>query len=268
VPGEGSVPEIDTSTPSVARMYDYYLGGKDNYQVDREAADRVRAAVPEVGDLALENRAFLRRAVRFLVRRGVRQFLDIGSGLPTAGNTHEIAQEIVPDARVVYVDNDPVVLTHGRALLATNEHTTVVQADLRRPGELVERAKATGLVDFDEPVGVLMMAIMHFLAEDERDAIMGGLRDALAPGSHLAASHVTAQGRPAEAAKQVEAVYAATPTPLYFRDRDDIAPFFAGFELYEPGLVTLDEWNPDNDPVDPSAGDVGKWGFCAVGRKP
>jgi O-methyltransferase involved in polyketide biosynthesis len=262
--GDPSIPHIDVSRPSVARMYDYYLGGKDNYRVDREAVDRVAEAMPEIRQLAQENRAFLRRAVRYMARQGIRQFIDIGSGLPTAGNTHEIAQEVVPGARVVYVDNDPVVLAHGRALLASDDNTAVATADMHRPAEVLQHQQTNKLIDFNEPVGVLMIAMVHFLTVDERPAVMGHLRDALAPGSHLAATHVTTDGKSAEAVAKIEAVYATTPTPIYFRDRAEVGLFFDGFDLVEPGLVTLEGWHPD--PADP-APEATKWLYGAVGRK-
>jgi hypothetical protein len=180
---------IDTSRPSVARMYDYYLDGKDNYAVDRAAVAKVAEVLPEVRQVARENRAFLRRAVRYMARQGIRQFIDVGSGLPTAGNTHEIAQEIIPGARVVYVDNDPVVLAHGRALLAADDNTTVATADLHNPDDVLGHAETTRLIDFDEPVGILLIAMVHFLTSEERPKVMGRLRDALAPGSHITATH-------------------------------------------------------------------------------
>ncbi|MGI5231925.1 SAM-dependent methyltransferase [Actinoallomurus sp. CA-142502] len=259
-----TIPQIDVSRPSVARMYDYYLGGKDNYRVDREAVDRVADAMPEIRQLAQENRAFLRRAVRYMARQGIRQFIDIGSGLPTVGNTHEIAQEINPDARVVYVDNDPVVLAHGRALLAADDNTAVATADMHYPDQVLEHPQTLKLIDFNEPVGVLMIAMVHFLTVEERSAVMSRLRDALAPGSHLTATHVTTDGKAAEAVAQIEAVYATTPTPIYFRDHAEIGHFFDGFDLVDPGLVTLDVWRPD--PEDP-APDATGWLYGAVGRK-
>ncbi|GAA4505083.1 hypothetical protein GCM10023191_060340 [Actinoallomurus oryzae] len=173
--------------------------------MDREAVDRVAEAMPEI-----------------------RQFIDIGSGLPTVGNTHEIAQEINPDARVVYVDNDPVVLAHGRALLAADDNTTVATADMHRPEEVLEHPKTRKLIDFNEPVGVLMIAMVHFLTVEERPAGMGRLRDALAPGSHLSATHGTADGKSAEAAADIEAVYATTPTPVSFRSHEEVSPACRG----------------------------------------
>ncbi|EXG81681.1 Protein of unknown function (DUF574) [Cryptosporangium arvum DSM 44712] len=256
---------IDTSRPHVARMYDYYLGGKDNFQVDRDAVAAVEVAMPEVRQLALENRAFLRRAVRFMAQTGIRQFIDIGAGLPTVGNTHEIAQRAAPDAHVVYVDKDPIVLAHGRALLATDDRTTVVTADLREPRKVIEHPDVRELIDFDRPVGVMLIAMTHFLRTDEFDPVIGALRDALAPGSHLAATHVTVDNHPPEAVDGVEAAYRATPTPIYFRREDEIAAVFAGFELVEPGLVTIDKWRPD--PVDP-APEPTHWLIGGVGRRP
>ncbi|MEV4707898.1 SAM-dependent methyltransferase [Actinoplanes sp. NPDC049316] len=256
---------IDTTRPHVARMYDYYLGGKDNFAVDREAVAAVEAAMPEVRQLALENRAFLRRAVTYMTRAGIRQFIDIGAGLPTAGNTHEVAQATAPGARVVYVDNDPIVLAHGRALLATNADTTVVTADLRDPDEVIGHDEVRELIDFTRPVGVLLIAMTHFLREDERDWVMGTLRESLAPGSYLAATHVTVDGHSPGAVEGVEAAYRKTPTPIYFRRHDEISRFFDGFELVEPGLVTVDEWRPDpNDP----APEPTRWLYGGVGRRP
>lgn len=256
---------IDTSKPSVARMYDYYLDGKDNFQVDRDAVDRVAQAMPEIRRLARENRAFLRRAVRYMTRQGIRQFIDIGSGLPTARNTHEIAQGIAPDTRVVYVDNDPVVLVHGRALLARDDNTTVATADMRDPASVLGHPNTTKLIDFSEPVGVLLIAMVHFLTEDERPYVMGALHDALPSGSHVTFTHVTRDGQPAAAVEQIESVYAKTPTPIYFRERAEVARFFDGYDLVDPGLVTIDAWRPD--PADP-APEATRWLYGGVGRKP
>jgi O-methyltransferase involved in polyketide biosynthesis len=256
---------IDTTRPHVARMYDYYLGGKDNFAVDREAVAAVEQAMPEVRQLARENRAFLRRAVRFMVSQGIRQFVDIGAGLPTAGNTHEVAQTAAPDARVAYVDNDPIVLAHGRALLATDDLTTVVTADLREPETVFAHDDVRQLIDFNRPVGVLLIAMTHFLRDDEREPVMGVLRDHLAPGSFLAATHVTVDNHPREASEGVEAAYRRTPTPIFFRTHDEIAPFFSGFDLVEPGLVTIDGWRPDAQ--DPTPAPTG-WLLGGVGRKP
>jgi hypothetical protein len=258
-------PGLDTTRPHVARMYDYYLGGKDNFAVDRAAVEAVEKAMPEVRQLALENRAFLRRAVRFLVANGIEQFIDIGAGLPTAGNTHEVAQAALPSARVVYVDNDPIVLTHGRALLATNANTTVVTADLRQPADLLANTEVKQFIDFGRPVGVLLIAMTHFLRDDERASVMGTLRDALPAGSYLALTHVTVDNHSAEAVEGVEAAYRRTPTPIFFRRHDEILPFFDGFDLVEPGLLTIDRWR--TDPADPAPDPTG-WLLGGVGVKP
>jgi len=257
-------PGLDTTRPHVARMYDYYLGGKDNFEVDREAVVAVEAAMPEVRQLAMENRAFLRRAVGHMADAGIRQFIDIGAGLPTVGNTHEVARAHAPGARVVYVDNDPIVLSHGRALLATDADTTVVTADLRDPADVVGRDEVRKLIDFDRPVGVLLIAMTHFLRDDERDEVMAELRKSLVPGSYLATTHVTRDQHSAEAVEGVEAVYRTTPTPIFFRTHAEIAGFFDGFDLADPGLVTVDAWRPD--PADP-APDATRWLYGGVGRR-
>jgi hypothetical protein len=245
-------------------MYDYYLDGKDNFQVDRDAVARVEAAMPEIRQLARENRAFLRRAVRYMARQGIEQFIDIGSGLPTAGNTHEIARQVIPAARVVYIDNDPMVLAHGSALLATDEDTAVATADMRHPEQVLEHPQTTRLIDFTRPVGVLLIAMIHFITLADRPRIMGRLLGALPPGSHVTATHVTTDGHPADAVAQIERVYATTPTPIHFRDHAEVARFFDGLELAEPGLVTIDTWRPDpNDPAPPPT----RWLYGAVGRK-
>jgi hypothetical protein len=263
-PADVVAPDIDVAKPSVARMYDYYLGGKDNYRVDRDAVDRVAEAMPEIRVLARENRAFLRRAVRFMTHQGIRQFIDIGAGLPTVGNTHEIAQQIAPDARVVYIDNDSVVHAHGRALLAANDNTTVAMADMRRPDDVLAHPETIRLIDFGKPVGVMLIAMIHFLTLDEGPLVMRRLRDVLAPGSHIAATHVTSDEHAPAAVDQIEAVYATTPTPIYFRRHADVARFFAGFELVEPGLVTVDRWRPD--PSDP-APTATRWLYGGVAGK-
>ena len=255
---------LDTTRPHVARMYDYYLGGKDNFEVDRDAVVAVEAAMPEVRQLARENRAFLRRAVAYMTAAGIRQFIDIGAGLPTAGNTHEVAQAAAPGARVVYVDNDPIVLAHGRALLVTNADTTVVTADLRQPDEVIGNDEVRRLIDFSQPVGVLLIAMTHFLRDEEREPVMSGLRESLVPGSFLAATHVTVDRHSSAAVEGVEAVYRKTPTPIFFRPHAEIARFFDGFDLVEPGLVTVDAWRPDPDDPAPEAT---RWLYGGVGRR-
>src|SRR6266498_1582061 len=182
--------EINTDVAHPARMYDYYLGGKDNFPADREAADQALAASPAVRDMARQNRAFLQRVVRFLARdAGIRQFIDIGAGLPTQGNVHEIAQAITPDARVVYVDNDPIVVVHSDALLA-GHNTTAIKADLREPNVILEHPEVREVIDLDQPVAVLLVAVLHFLQDaDDPVGVVARLRDAMAAGSYLAISH-------------------------------------------------------------------------------
>jgi S-adenosyl methyltransferase len=241
---------IDTSKPSVARMYDYYLGGKDNFPVDRAAVDQVARAMPEIRELALENRAFLRRAVRYLAGQGVRQFIDIGSGLPSQGNVHEVAQAIDPGTRVVYVDNDPIVLAHGRALLADNSNTTVIQADIRRPDEILGSAAVRNSIDLGQPVGLLLFAILHHLGDDEDPGgLAAHLLDALPPGSHIALSHFHNPGeaRPevAEQAAAAEKTFNESLGTGRWRTHDEILAYFRGHELVEPGLVPIAEWRPE-----------------------
>jgi hypothetical protein len=256
--------EFDPGTPSVARMYDYALGGKDNFEVDRAAVAQAARVMPEFREVAQENRGFLRRAVRHMVRHGIGQFIDIGSGLPTAGNTHEIAQEIHPDTRVVYVDNDPVVLVHGRALLAADDNTTVVTADMRQPDDVLGHAETERLIDFTKPVGVLLIAMVHFLDDDEAATVVGRLHEALPPGSQLAMTHTTADGRSAAAVEQLNSIYGKSATRLHFRTHHELTALLAGFDLVPPGLVPLDRWNPDrHDPV-PST----KWLYGAVASRP
>ncbi|MBE1535579.1 SAM-dependent methyltransferase [Actinomadura algeriensis] len=257
---------IDPSVPSVARMYDYYLGGKDNYASDREAADRVLAAMPYVLEFTRANREFLSRAVTMLAERGVRQFLDIGSGLPTRENTHQVAQRVAPDARVVYVDNDPIVLVHGRALLADGSRTTVLQADVLDPDAIMEHPEVRERFDFSEPIAVLMLAILHFVADDARPAeIVARLREPLAPGSHLVISHGFLGERDADKEGDVRDQYGRTGAgDIIPRTREELLGFFAGTEVLPPGLVPVSDWRPDAGFFEP---DMSRTGFLGgVGR--
>jgi hypothetical protein len=256
--------EMRTDIPHVARMYDYYLGGKDNFAVDRAAVEAVEKAMPDVRQLARENRAFLRRAVRYMTASGIRQFIDIGAGLPTVGNTHEVAQRDAPEARVAYVDNDPIVLSHGRALLEGDDNTIVVTADMRHPAEITGSSRVCSLIDFTQPVGVLLIAMTHFLTTEQREPVMAALRESLVPGSFLALTHVTGDGHSAEAVAGVESVYRTTPTPIYFRSHAEVSRFFDGLTLIEPGLVTVEAWHPD--PADP-APLATHWLYGGLGRR-
>ncbi len=257
-------PEI----PHPARMYDYYLGGKDNFPADRAAAEKVLALSPLVRISALANRAFLGRAVRHLAEQGVKQFLDIGTGIPTAGNTHQIAQKIHPDARVAYLDNDPIVLVHSRALLAEASHgsATVIQADLRDPDAILATPEIRRLVEGGQPVGLLLFAVLHFIdEEDDPYAIVRRLVDALPSGSRLALSHATGDfSAPADAAKG-PAIYRSATARLTMRSREQVLRFFDGLDLEAPGLVTAPLWHPDEAPR-PTDAEVAIW--AGVGRKP
>jgi SAM-dependent methyltransferase len=228
--------------PNIARMYDYWLGGKDNFAADRKSADEI---VEISGGKVLRgvrlNRAFLGRAVRLAAASGVRQFLDLGSGLPTRENVHEAAG---PDSRVVYVDYDQVVAMHGHAILATSPGTGFVQADLRRPQEILEHPTVTSLLDFNEPVAVLFVSVLHFVDDAEDPAgLVATYGDALAPGSHLILSHLAKDDFPEKIAR-TEQIYQGASARLGARTRDEILAFFAGFDLLEPGLVGPAEWRP------------------------
>jgi SAM-dependent methyltransferase len=239
--------EIDTSRPHPARMYDFYLGGKDNYAVDQEAAREILRAVPEVRDMARENRAFLQRAVRFLVGQAeIRQIIDIGTGIPAAGNVHEVARETAPDVRVVYVDNDPIVHVHASALLTGTGSTRIVLADLREPETILAHPGVRELIDFSQPVALLLVAIMHFISDNEHpERIIASLRDALPPGSYLVLSHGTADFHSQDAVSHGTKVYQRATAPLVLRSHAQVTAFFDGFDLVEPGLVQVPLWRSD-----------------------
>ncbi|TDC86722.1 SAM-dependent methyltransferase [Actinomadura sp. 7K507] len=248
-------------------MYDYLLGGKDNYAADREAVDEVIRHAPDTPFLARENRAFLRRAVRWLAESGIRQFIDIGSGLPTQGNVHEIVHQVAPDARVVYVDREPVVLAHGRALLASTPEVTVIQGDARRPGDILNDPELNRLIDFDRPVAVLMLAVLHFIGdEDDPPGIVARFRDAMAPGSHLVVSHVTGDFDADSRVRDAGAVYEKATYQITLRSRAYVARLFDGFEFVEPGLTTLSMWRPDLGAIVPPRADR-QWCYAGVGRR-
>jgi hypothetical protein len=260
--------EIDTSKPHPARMYDAYLGGKDNYAADREAVRQILRAFPEVRAMARANRAFMQRAVRFLAgEAGIPQFIDIGTGIPSAGNVHEVAGQVAPGARVVYADNDAIVHVHASALLTGSGTTAIVLADLRDPGAILAHPKVRELIDFGQPVALLLVAILHFLAEGEDPVgIVATLRDALPPGSYLALSHGTADFHPPGVAGEAASAYEHATAPLVLRTFDQVSAFFDGFELVEPGLVQAPLWRPDGKPPRPK--DLAKLGiYAGVGRK-
>jgi hypothetical protein len=260
--------DLHPEIPHPARMYDYYLGGKDNFPADREAAEKVLALGPLVRTSARANRAFLQRTVRQLAGLGVRRFIDVGTGIPTAGNTHEIAQQVAPDAQVAYLDNDPIVLVHSRALLAgaAPGSTTVVQADLRDPDAILADPTVRRHLTAGEPVALLLFAVLHFIDEaDGPQAIVRKLVDALPSGSFLALSHGTDDfAAPGEGGRG-PAIYRNASAQLTLRTKDQVAAFFDGLELLDPGLVTAAQWRPDQPPTESDAR-IGIW--AAVGRKP
>jgi S-adenosyl methyltransferase len=265
-----SPPPVDTRTPHSARVWNYWLGGKDNYAADRAAGDAVLAAFPAIVDTARQSRRFLRRAVHTLVtEHGIGQFLDIGTGLPTANNTHEVAQSLDPAARIVYVDKDPLVLTHARALLTSTPEgaCAYVDADLADPAAII--AAAGGTLDLGEPVGLMLIAILHHIIDDTQAAeVMAYLKDAIAPGSFVAIVHVTADFHGDVVRQAITAFNAKTPTPLVPRTREQVAAYFDGLEFLDPGLVTTSRWRPDTkSPVGAAEpAEVPQW--AAVARKP
>ena len=257
---------LDTSVAHPARVYDYLLGGKDNYAADRAAADAMLELWPDMAFTARANRAFLGRAVRYLTAEaGIRQFLDIGAGIPTAGNLHEVAQAIAPETRVVYVDYDPVVLAHARALLDSSEEgaTEYIDADLRDTATVLGRAAA--LLDFSKPVAVTMLAILHAMPDSDAPyEIVARLMDAVPSGGYLAISHVSSDLVDQETQRGIRDSQDGKLQQQYrWRNRDELERFFAGLELVEPGLVLTEEWRPAPGTV--SEGMSGLW--CAVGRK-
>jgi hypothetical protein len=260
---------IDISVPSVSRMYDFYLGGSHNFEVDREAARRAMEFMPGLPKIMKANRAFMRRAVKFAVDEGVTQFLDIGSGIPTFGNVHEVAQAVLPEARVLYVDHDPVAVAHSKAVLAGNASAAIAAADLRKPEQILSSPEAAGLLDLDRPVALLLIAVLHFLEdEDDPHGAVAALRDALAPGSLIILTHASYDGIPLteEQAGGAVSVYRNIRNPLVMRTREETARFFDGFGMVEPGLVAMPEWRPDC----PTSRDEDPYafsGFAGMGRK-
>lgn len=242
---------VDATRPSIARVYDFMIGGKDNFAIDRMAAERALAIIPDAPEAGRACRAFLRRVVRCLAAEaGIQQFLDLGSGLPTSTNVHQVAHEVNPAARVVYVDNDPMVLVHGRALLADNDSTTVVEADVRSPEEILGHEVVRKYLDFTAPVGLLLLSILHHLHDAEDPArVAATLRAALPSGSHLAIIHFwdPADEHPHISAKvrDAERVFNETLGTGRWRHRAEIEAYFGDWELLEPGLVPLAEWRPD-----------------------
>ncbi|GAA2393565.1 SAM-dependent methyltransferase [Dactylosporangium salmoneum] len=256
---------IDISVPNAARMYDYSLGGFHNFAADRDMVERVVAMVPNARQVGLANRAYLGRVVRRLVSEGVRQFLDVGSGIPALACVHEVAQAAAPDARVVYVDVDAVAVAHGRAILTGNDRATAMVGDVRRPGDILHHPEVTGLLELDRPVAVLLMAVLHFVPDaDDPAGIVARFRDAVAPGSYVALSHGSPPPR-REDGDVMTAAYERTSTPLRLRTAEQIGHLLDGLELLDPGVVPVTDWHPD--PRDIGVEPVPEV-LAAVGRKP
>ncbi|MFD5320223.1 SAM-dependent methyltransferase [Streptomyces sp. NPDC127098] len=259
---------IDLSVPSVSRMYDFYLGGSHNFEADRAAAREAIEAFPGLPKIMQANRAFLRRAVRFAISRGVTQFLDIGSGIPTFGNVHETALAASADARVLYVDNDPVAVAHSRAVLADEERTEVLAADFRDPLGIVGGETTRRFLDLDRPVALLLVAVLHFFDDEAKPREhVATLRDALPPGSLLVVSHAATESLPGtrERGKRLSEVYRRGGATLVMRTRDEVATFFEGFELFEPGVVPLPDWRPEVPVAEEDP--VAYAGYAGVGRR-
>jgi hypothetical protein len=262
---------IDTSVVHSARQYNYLLGGKDNFAADRQAGDAVAAVFPTIRTGVRENRRFLRRAVTYLAREaGIRQFLDIGTGLPSADNTHEVAQAAAAESRIVYVDNDPLVLTHARALLTSSPEgaTAYLEADLRDPDRILADPELHSTLDLTKPVGLMLVAVLHFLTDaDDPYEVVARLVSAIPSGSHVVISHVTNDFMPPETTAALKDVATTARIPGQFRSRDEIARLLDGLELVPPGLVPIAEWRADEEEQPrPSAAEVA--GYAAVARKP
>ncbi|HEX5494870.1 MAG TPA: SAM-dependent methyltransferase [Mycobacteriales bacterium] len=256
--------------PSVARMYDFFLGGAHNFAVDRKVAQAAIRVYPSLVAAARANRSFLGRAVRFLARQGIDQFLDLGSGIPTSGNVHEVAERINPEARVVYVDRESVAVAHGASMLADHRRAVAIEADLRQPAEVLDNPAVRGLLDRDRPVALLTVAVLHFVPEsDDPVGILARYRDAFPAGSYLVLSHGSAEGLPRtalRAGEDLQAIYSDTTTPIAARSRARIAELFDGYELIDPGVVPVMDWRPD--PGKPEEPDPWISIYAGLGRRP
>jgi len=226
-------------------MYDYYLGGKTNYAADRTAAERALSVVPSGRQLARANRYFLMRAVLLMADQGISQFIDLGTGIPTSPNVHELARAIHPAARVLYVDNDTIVATHSRALLATSDGVQALQADIREPASILASRELAALIDFSRPVGVLFIAVLHFIEDrDQPHGIVRAFASHMVPGSYLALSHITSDGTNPVVMSAIRDAYATASAPAVFRTEAGVRDFFSGFELHDPGLAEVSRWSP------------------------
>jgi hypothetical protein len=237
-------PSFNVSIPNAARMYNFWLGGKDHYEADRKAAGEVMERLPDVVGGCRDNREFLKRVVRYLTAEaGIRQFIDIGTGLPTMENVHEVAQGVAPESRIVYVDYDPIVVMHAQALLATSQTVTVVHGDICKPEDIFLAPELTKLINFSQPVAILLFAILHFIPDEEGPArIAAALKEAMAPGSYLAISHATGDEVSTDDSSAAREVYARASAPMVPRSRGDVSKFFDGLNLLDPGLVDINHW--------------------------
>ena len=254
-------PPIDLTKPSAARMYDYLLGGKDNWPVDREAVAQVESLLPDMRELGRANRAFLVHAVRSFTASGVRQFLDLGTGIPTSPSVHEVAREAFPDAKVVYVDNDPVVMSHNRALLAKDPNLLALLRDIRNPAEVLDDPQVRATLDFEQPIALLFLSVLHFVHYDVAPEIVARYRDALPSGSWIAISVGTTEGVDPAVAARVHAVYRGSTSSTFGLSRAQVERLFEGFELNEDGLVDARAWRTDSKPVTTTM-------LCGIARKP
>lgn len=261
--------EVDIETPSAARMYDYYLGGSHNFAADRQLAEQAMAVWPDARHFATANRAFLRRVVTLLAGLGIDQFLDLGSGIPTVGNVHEVAQAANPKARTLYVDCDPVAYAHGSVLLADVPHARFLHADLRYPQAVLTSAQLTGFLDLSRPIAVLLFLALPFVPdEDDPAGTIAAYREATAPGSYIALTHGTGDYRP-QVISEVRDVYEHASHSMTLRSKERITQLLRGYELLEPGVVDTIRWRPDPDaPPDPLGGDVARYAmYAAVGAR-
>jgi hypothetical protein len=261
-------PGVDVERPNVARIYDALLGGTHNFAVDRDHARTLTAIDPGMREAARANRAFLGRVVRFLADAGIRQFLDIGSGVPTEGNVHEVARAVAPDSRVVYVDTDLVAIAHSKSILAGDDKATIIEADLREPEAILGHPEVDRLIDFERPVGLLMVTVLHYIRDEENPGdLVKTLTRPLVSGSYLTISHGTYDQRPASEVKAIRKLYTRATAPATPRGHAEIRAFFDGFDLVEPGLVFLPQWRPDG-PGPLSDHPERSLNYAGVGRKP